>query len=141
MGVQPNYIAAREVIPISGGTLQRVVPVTKLFFVREETETQVVYRLRNAWVAFVAAWIALISTGVWWFAQPPFAKFGAIGLSVAGAVLGLRYICFLRVNLELLAAKNSGRMKIEGSKFSRKNPPVITLDKNVPPQKSPTHSR
>ncbi|MBU1712095.1 MAG: hypothetical protein KKD47_03225 [Proteobacteria bacterium] len=103
--------------------------MTKFFFVREETDTQVVYRLRNAWVPFVFAWVGIIGAACWFLATPPTETAGKIAFWIAGAFLLLRWVIFFNANREMLSAKYSGRMKVEGSKFSKTNPPVITIQK------------
>jgi len=105
--------------------------ITGFFFVREESETQVVYRLRNAWVPFVFAWVAIIAGAVWFLTQPPVQTVAKVTFWIAAAFLLFRWVCFFNANREMLSAKYSGRMKVEGSKFSKTNPPVITIQKET----------
>jgi len=106
--------------------------MTGFFFVREETDTQVVYHLRNTWVPFIFAWVGISGAALWFLTQPPTQTVGEVAFLIAGAFLMLRWICFFKPNCEMLSAKYSGRMKVEGSKFSRKNPPIITIQKRKP---------
>ena len=65
--------------------------MNKFFFVREETDTQVVYRLRNAWVPFVFAWVGIIGAACWFLTQPPVQTVGKIAFWIAAAFLILRW--------------------------------------------------
>ena len=107
--------------------------MTRFFFTREESETQIVYRLRNAFVPFFFAWIGIIAGAVWFLTQPPLETVGKVGVWVAGAFLLFRWVCFFKANREMLSAKYSGRMTMEGSKFSKSHPPVISIQKKETP--------
>jgi len=101
------------------------------FFTREEDDTKVVYRLKKAWIPFIFAWVSLIGGALWLIGPGSVSPLGKIVFWVAAAFLLFRWVCFFNANREMLSAKYSGRMKVEGSKFSNGNPPVITIKKEA----------
>lgn len=103
--------------------------MNSFFFTREEDDTKVVYHLKNAWIPFIFAWVGVIGVALWLIGPESISRCGKIVFLVAAVFLLFRWVCFFKANCEMLSAKYSDRMTVEGSKFSSSNPPVITIKK------------
>ncbi len=104
------------------------------FFVREEDDTKIVYRMKYAWVPFALSWFGIIGLVIWIIAPGPVAANGGYLFLISVVLFLLRWILCYRANREIVEAKYNNQVMIAGSKFSREYPLIITIRKKTASQ-------
>ena len=98
---------------------------TNFFFIREENDSQIIYKFKHTKTIFLFAWCGIIGMGCWLFGNKNISKFGLYMFIVSGSFLLRRWIYFFRANIEMLNAKRTKNLIVEGNKFSREPKAII----------------
>ena len=101
---------------------------TNFFFIREEDDSQIIYKCKHAKLIFISAWVGLIGIGCWFFGDKLISKYGLYVFVVSGTFMLIRWVYFFKANKEMLNAKHSGKLIVEGNKFSKE--PKAIINKN-----------
>ena len=101
----------------------------RLFFSRSEDDEQVVIRYTPTWFYLLITGVLvllLLSVARLPFDPEPFKQFVFVGYV---ALFILYYLVTFKTRREIFRAIRERRIKVSGSRFSPKNPLVVTIDK------------
>jgi len=101
---------------------------TNFFFIREEDDSQIIYKFKHSKIIFLFTWLGIIGLGCWLFGDKHISKYGLYAFIISGGFLLIRWVYFFKANMEMLNAKRNKKLTVVGNKFSKK--PKAIINKN-----------
>jgi len=95
------------------------------FFIREEDDSQIIYKFKHTKIIFIFAWLGIIGISCWIFGNKSISEYGLYALMISGSFLFVRWICFFKANMEMLNAKRNKKLTVKGNKFSKEPKAII----------------